>query len=387
MNKVIAAVFVLLLLTQCKRGLRENIQQSDISTKPEQTYTPRWSTSFRIDYYSDHKEIVYLNNEHEIAYRYILLKDQIEKTNRQNNDSPCTHISPPKSVVTTSSTYIAVLNALGLLDYLKGVNEAPFICNKIVQQKIRKGEITDLGGNEYFDLEKLIQLKPDIIFQSAYQSEGSVLQKKIRATGIPIVLVRDYDEQHPLARAEWMVYISAFFNAERSADSLFRVAETSYLHLRNQVHAMSRQRPLVFFNLPWNDVWYMPGKEAYMTQLIQDAGARHPWQNEERTNSLNLSLDFERVYAQAARADYWLHPNSAESKAEMVSALPKAKLFSAFLKGNVYNNNRVRTAAGGNDFWENGVLFPHLLLKDLVSIFHPSITGNYQPEYYQQINQ
>ena len=52
--------------------------------------------------------------------------------------------------------------------------------------------------------------------------------------------------------------------------------------------------------------------------------------------------------------------------------------------GKVYNNNRNRTAAGGSDFWESGVVRPDLILQDLVTILHPEIVTA-ELTYYEQL--
>jgi len=40
---------------------------------------------------------------------------------------------------------------------------------------------------------------------------------------------------------------------------------------------------------------------------------------------------------------------------------------------------------GGNDFWESGVVHPDLILKDLISIFHPEIAGQQTLYYYRKL--
>lgn len=378
-------LFLLLaLLIRCQDNMR--MQEEQPAAAPLSSYTPRWSKSFGINYFEDYKEIIYYNAAGKIAARYLLPKEGQQVLQREETDKGVICLpTTPRSVVTTSSTYIAVLDALHLLHCVKGVNEAPFICNQEIQQKIKQGKVVNLGGDGFFDIEKLLTLRTDVLFQSAYETEGSVTQQKIRESKIPCVLIRDYDEQHPLARAEWMIYIAAFFNQEKEADSLFSATEREYLDLRNRMDSCNLKRPLVLFNLPWNDVWYMPGKDAYMTRLIHDAGGRHPWEQEERNNSLNISLNYEQVFLKAATADFWLHPNSAGSLGEMSRLLPRAVHFSSFSSGNVYNNNLVRTAAGGNDFWETGVIFPQLLLKDLIAVFHPELMPGHELLYYQKL--
>ena len=57
-----------------------------------------------------------------------------------------------------------------------------------------------------------------------------------------------------------------------------------------------------------------------------------------------------------------------------------------FKNDNLFNNNRRITAGGGNDFWESGSLYPHLLLKDIASILHPELFSDHELIFYKKIN-
>jgi iron complex transport system substrate-binding protein len=63
------------------------------------------------------------------------------------------------------------------------------------------------------------------------------------------------------------------------------------------------------------------------------------------------------------------------------SALPAVK------KSQVYNNNLRSTSAGGNDYWESGVVHPDLILADLVKIFHPEMSGSGAFYFYKKLSE
>jgi iron complex transport system substrate-binding protein len=48
--------------------------------------------------------------------------------------------------------------------------------------------------------------------------------------------------------------------------------------------------------------------------------------------------------------------------------------------GEVYNNNRRRTRAGGSDFWESAIVRPDVVLRDMVNI----VAGGEGELYYHQ---
>ncbi|KAA6313828.1 iron complex transport system substrate-binding protein, partial [termite gut metagenome] len=60
-------------------------------------------------------------------------------------------------------------------------------------------------------------------------------------------------------------------------------------------------------------------------------------------------------------------------------------LFKAYQRRNVYNTFRRTTPAGGNDYWENGVARPDLLLSDMIKICHPDLLPDYELTYMERL--
>lgn len=208
---------------------------------------------------------------------------------------------------------------------------------------------------------------------------------KMKALGIKVVSSRDYFEQEPLARAEWIKFFAAFIGKEKQADSIFNWVKIKYQQQKNLV-AETGDRPTVFCNTPYSGVWYMPCGDNYIAKLITDAGGRFLWNEEKPINGLNLTLNFEQVYKRAADADFWINTGTLSDRKQLENADAKFKLFKAFKTYNVYNcTNRV-SPAGGMDIWETGAFRPDLVLSDLSLIFH--YKDDLQPGrlyYYQKL--
>lgn len=81
----------------------------------------------------------------------------------------------------------------------------------------------------------------------------------------------------------------------------------------------------------------------------------------------------EEAYLLASQADMWLHVGTANTLDELKAACPKFADTRCFRNGDIYNNNARTNPAGGNDYWESGVVRPDLVLRDLVKIFHPEL--------------
>lgn len=288
-----------------------------------------------------------------------------------------------RKIVCISTNHVAEMAALGLVDSIGGVTNPDLVNNEKVQQGLQNGGIAALGTNE-LNYEKMAALNPSFVFTYGIYDGGDKLQLKLQALHIKAVLNMDYMEQEPLARAEWIKFVAAFYNKEAEADSVFAGIEQHYDSLKQLAKSAAKQ-PTVFCNLPFKDVWYMPCGENYMAKLLADAGADFLWKDAPSTNGLNLSLDYEAVFAKAADADYWVNPNFCKSLEEIKALDRKNALFKAYKTDNVYNNNNRNTAADGFDFWESGAVYPDKILADLIFIFHPELEPGHQLYYYRRL--
>ena len=48
-------------------------------------------------------------------------------------------------------------------------------------------------------------------------------------------------------------------------------------------------------------------------------------------------------------------------------------------------NNLQVNKFGGNDYWETGLVEPHIVLKDMIKIFHPDLLPDHELVYYKSI--
>lgn len=361
-------------------------------TKSDQTanYLHEYSTlplkyarGFTVKYYNGYKLLSVRDwkDTTKIIVQYVLCPDSMAVWNQFPD---AVHIkSPSNKIVCTSTTHIAELAKLNLVEMIAGVTGVPLIYDREIQQRIRQGGIANLG-NEEMNYERLVELSPDFVFTSGRLDGGDKLDIKLRALHIPSVLNLDFMEQHPLARVEWLKFMAAFFDKEELADSIFLRTEERYNQLKEKAGLVSN-RPTVFCNIPFKEIWYMPCGENYIARLIDDAGGDFLWEETTANNGLNLNLDYEAVYHKATDADIWLHTGFAASLEELKRANIKNAFFNAWKTGAVYNNNRRITPSGGFDFWESGMLQPDIILSDLIAIFHPELNTGHELYYYRQL--
>lgn len=288
---------------------------------------------------------------------------------------------PLKKVVCLSTTHIAFVDKLDKIDAIVGVSGINLTSNKKIHNAYNKGSVVDVGYEQNLNHERIVALSPDVVFAYGVGAEMTGYTQRLVDLGIPVVFIADYMENSPLGKAEWLKVFSLFFNQPEKADVLFSQIERSYNELKGMVHKVE-EKPTVFLNLPWKDIWYLPGNDGFMAEYIRDAGGSYIMSHLAGSSSTPFSL--EAVLSYALKSDIWINTGVAVNLDEIIMELPLAKDFPAFLQRRVYNNNRLTDSRGGNDFWESGVVNPHLVLRDLVTIFYPNLY-EYPLTYYQKL--
>lgn len=286
----------------------------------------------------------------------------------------------PERIVCLSSTHIAFLAALGLDSCIVGVSTPEHITNPTVRARFAEGKIKDVGMDINLNYEAIIALQPEVVFAYAVSGPKPAFVGRLQQAGIPVVMLSEFLETHPLGRAEWVRAIGMLVGKEATADSLFEEVATRYQQLTAMVDTVS-QRPTVLLNAPWQEIWYIPGGETYLAKLIKDAGAI-PLSGGHDHDTQSHPMNLEAVLAMGLEADYWLNPGTFTNLQELGESNAIFKQFRAFQKGCIWNNTARSTPAGGNDFWESGVLAPDEALADLIAIFHPSLLPEHGQRYH-----
>jgi iron complex transport system substrate-binding protein len=116
--------------------------------------------------------------------------------------------------------------------------------------------------------------------------------------GIQTLLITEYLEQTPLARAEWLKFFGVM-TGNKMAEAVFNEIETSYL---KQVQKQSIGS--VALNLPFGDQWNMPSGKSITAQLLKDAGLDYLFSNKQLDGNVVLSM--EEGYDALSKADYWV---------------------------------------------------------------------------------
>lgn len=293
--------------------------------------------------------------------------------------------TPVKRAAVFTTVHCSLLNTLGHADDIVAVAEVKYIKIPKIQHRVSIGNVADCGSGMTPDVEKIIDVRPEIIMLSPFENSGGY--GKLEDIGIPLIECAEYMETSPLARAEWMTFYGLLFGEQQLADSLFAVVDSSYQSLRGSgvetsQRGVSTRRRSVLIDKMVGSVWYVPGGNSTMGQMVKDAGGRYPWVADEHSGS--LSLPFEAVLEQAGDADVWMLRYSGDrhlTRRQLLAEYPGYSQLKAFNNGEVYACNVDRTL-----FYEETPFRPDLLLADFIHILQrrPNVTSL---RYYEKIDE
>lgn len=367
--KRIVLYLMLILISACvkhqDRSLNENALEHQ---NPDSTMNLSAAQGFRIDYFKDYKRLVLFNpwKKGAVLQTYYLVRDTgtLIPTDGMRIQIPL------KSLVSGSSTHLAFLEELDILESVVGVCDVKRIYNPTVRKLVQKGRIADLGDPFRIQIEKCLMLKPDVLMINSYNQQDENIER-LKLAGICVLYNNEWMESSLLGRAEWIRMIAALYDKESLANELYDQVEKKYFDLKTMVEKNTRHRPTVLSGDDFRGTWYLPGGKSFTAQLFQDAGADYFLKNDSTNGSIPMT--FEQVLHDLYQADVWIGVSSAPNLRDLLKMDERYALFKAYKNKAVWAYTLKTTPEGGNDFWETAVARPDLLLSDFIKIFHPEL--------------
>ena len=287
-------------------------------------------------------------------------------------------VVPIQRTIVMTALQLSNFILLDAHDVVKGITGTKNLFNQDIKQAVKEGRIAKIGMEGNVDAELVLAANPEVIFISPSKRGG---YDAIRETGITLVPHLGYKELDPLGQAEWIKFVGMFIGKERQANDLFAGIEQRYNDLKAKVAQLpsDTKQPTVFSGEMHYGNWHAVGGKNYLAQIFRDAGADYVIHDDETSGE---NLEFEKMYALAANADYWRILNSYPddfSYEALKASEPRNELFKAFREHKVIYCNMKQTP-----YYEISPVKPDVLLKDLVHVFHPELVEpDYQPTFYQ----
>ena len=295
---------------------------------------------------------------------------------------------PLRNLIVMSTSHVGFLELIGRLDVVSGVSGLDYIYTCPSTSSMTG--IVDVGYDSAPDYEKIVSLRPDLLLTYAVSGAKSPFITKLEQLGIKVFIVNEHLESHPLARASYVRLFGALTGYMDAADSVFDVISTSYRAIADSLASLDSPCRNVLLNIPYNDQWFVPSTENYLSTMIRDAGGNVLGSGQGKAASSVISV--EKAYSLSKEADCWLNVGWCKTIDQLLSVNPVFEDMLVNIRSNatdkgfgnfpvVWNDNRRQSEKGGNDIWQSGVARPDLVLRDLATILHPSPSSPV-PSYY-----
>jgi iron complex transport system substrate-binding protein len=248
-------------------------------------------------------------------------------------------------------------------------------------QKPEKEFVENVGQNESLNVEKLIDLQPDVLIAFGITPQNPSIDL-LQNNGQKVIYNGDWAEQSPLGKAEWIKLFGALYDKNQESEKIFQNIETEY-YKAVELIKNTKNKPTILCGAIFQNIWYMPQGDSWAGNLMNEAKGNYLWKNTQGTGS--LSLGFEEVFSKAQHADYWIDAAQFCSLDEMKESNIHYTEFKAFKNKKIYSSSLKKGAKGGIIFYEIAPTRPDLVLKDIIKIIHPECLPDYKLYFYQQL--
>lgn len=313
-----------------------------------------------------------------VLHRYVLVsrKDSARMASKVSAMDGTVVYTPVGRGVMFSAPHCYLMGEIGAADAVSGVCDLNYINLSYLHKAVSEGRVADCGNGMSPSVERIVSVSSDALFVTPFEG---VNYGQLANIGVPLVECADYMETSALGRAEWMKFYGMLVGRENEADSLFAVVKRNYADYKGRA-MKSALRPRVITERVVGGVWYCPGGESSMGQLLRDAGVDYVFADDKHSGSLSLSP--EKVIEKAATADWWLFVNSGAGNLDRNGLLTEYsgyKMIKAYREGHILEC----VPSMSNPYFEQISFRPDFLLADFISWFHPELYISPSAHYYK----
>lgn len=377
MKKILLLLFTAILLQGCG-----NQKDKEATHSADEIFAQQNSALEHSDEFSDTIEIKYAKGL-KVEYQQDGIHVTISNPDPNAKMSRAEEIvitQPCKRFICTTALQMGNFEVLGLEDRIVGMNSLKNLFSPRMKEQLEQGQTLKIGKEGNFDQETVIALRPDYIFVSASKHGGF---EALKECGIPLISHHGYKETTPLGQAEWIKLVGLLTGETRRANAVFDDIEEKYLKLKADVSQLEEShRPTVVSGRQIRDGWYYVGGQSYMAQIFRDAGADYIMKG--NGESGGVTEDFETVYAQGVKADFWQTDGAHSGEFTLTDLAAEDERYTTM---KAYQDQRVIFCnLSETPYRELGAVQPQYILADFVKAFHPELLPNYTPRYYKLIH-
>jgi iron complex transport system substrate-binding protein len=291
---------------------------------------------------------------------------------------------PINSFVTENQAMLSATADLGIEDRIVGIASTMGVTVPSVVERIKAGQILDVGGGTHSTIERILEANPDVLFTfySAYPEYNE--HPKLWEMGIRAVGQADHMESHPLGRAEWLKFLALLTNQEAKANELFAPIEQRYQQLAAMTANVTARPQVLFGEATGRDTWERHGGRNHLARLVWDAGGEF-FSKDEIAGSWVLS-NFEEMYERGEQAAFWIGgPQGFDELQAFKSSNPRNDWFRPVREGRVFTYDKGNQGMWKYPWVDQGMTKPHLVLADVMRALHPELLSEGETRFVRKL--
>lgn len=243
---------------------------------------------------------------------------------------------PVSNILVSSTPTTSLINAVGALDAISlNTYDVDSWYIEPVKDALTSGKMTYIGNYKEPDFEKITSAGVDFAIFSTMLTEDVAAQ--LEQLGVRVMLDRAAEEEHPLARVEWMKLYGAMFNMEEKAEELVN-EQIAFVEEISKKEATGKS--VAIFYITSKGALYARNADDYMAKMVNLAGGQYVLSDVGVGEPGTVNMEMEAFYAGAKDADYIIYVWSLGGKpANMEEFIAKNEVLAemkAVKEGNVW---------------------------------------------------
>ena len=380
-----------------KNLIVNNLQECADTYEEETDYFPdkteaEYAEEWHVEYFNNYKVLTVdtdssPDSQNNISYVLVQCGTPAPELSGELADAMVVEV-PVKRFWEGGGAVFAALDALGVLDSLIGVNVRtsgsqnhflPDVIARVAQDAVHK----ESSYGE--DLELILDGDPDVYFQY----NGDDWRNNAVEVGVPAIHYSPFSEG-PLGSAEQVKFVSLFFNLETRANRYFEPIAAEYNRVKELAQSQAESPSVLLGTIASSGQFQSRNRTRLESILIEDAGGKRPLLTAVDQGLLDgtahlgfggVALETALEYAQDA--EYWFELAFRPRATNVPEYLERNELNSSFAA--LEHGNAFHRYGREVDYHSTGAVRVDILLKDIISIIHPSLLPTHQVVFLDRI--
>ena len=291
----------------------------------------QYAKGFSVDYYKGGYKLISI-----IDGTKLLIVPEGMSVPEDTEDDTIVLQQPVENILVSSTPTTSLINAVGALDAISLTTydmDSWYIDS--VKEALENGSMQYIGNYNEPDYEMITASGTDFAIFSAMLTEDVAAQ--LEQLGVRVMLDRAAEEEHPLARVEWMKLYGAMFNLEEKAEELVN-EQIAYVDEIASKEATGKS--VAIFYITSKGALYARNADDYMAKMVDLAGGEYILSDVGVGESGTINMEMEAFYDAAKDADYIIYIWSLGGRPEtLADFLERSEILAdmkAVQEGNVW---------------------------------------------------